>query len=368
MRWFFSFVIAIHGLIHLMGPAKAFGYAELPQLTQPISRGMSIVWLLAALLCLAAVAAFFVWPRGWWIIGVTAAIVSQAVIVTSWTDAKFGTIANLVLLLAAAYGYLTLGPSSFRAQYERDAAAGLARPISAPLVTEADLAPLPDPVQRYLRATGMVGQPRIRNYRVRFRGQIRSGPDAAWMAFVADQQSFVDAPTRLFLMDATMMGAPVQSWHRLLDGHATMRVKVLGAVTMVDAHGAEMDRAETVTLFNDMCVLAPGTLVEPSIAWEGVDARTARARFTHAGHTISATLLFDEQGLLTNFVSDDRLVLAPDGKGFNRWRFSTPVWDYRAFGSHRLAARGEARWHPPAGEYAYGEFEMLEVTYNVREP
>jgi len=271
-------------------------------------------------------------------------------------------------LLAATYGYLTLGPSSFRAQFERDAAAGIARPISAPLVTEADLAPLPDPVQRYLRATGMAGQPRIRNYRVRFQGRIRSGPDAGWMPFVATQQSFVDAPTRLFLMDATMMGAPVQSWHRLLDGHATMRVKVLGAVTMVDAHGAEMDRAETVTLFNDMCILAPGTLVEPSIAWEPVDARTARARFTHAGHTISATLFFDGQGLLTDFVSDDRLALASDGKGFNRWRFSTPVRDYRAFGSHRLAARGEARWHPPAGEYAYGEFEMLDVAYNVRTP
>ena len=62
MRWIFSFVITIHGLIHLMGPAKAFGYAELPQLTQPISRGMGLVWLLAALLCLAAVAAFFAWP------------------------------------------------------------------------------------------------------------------------------------------------------------------------------------------------------------------------------------------------------------------------------------------------------------------
>jgi hypothetical protein len=38
MRWIFSFVITIHGLIHLTGPAKAFGYAELPQITQPISR------------------------------------------------------------------------------------------------------------------------------------------------------------------------------------------------------------------------------------------------------------------------------------------------------------------------------------------
>jgi len=141
----------------------------------------------------------------------------------------------------------------------------------------------------------------------------------------------------------------------------------LGAFAIVDAAGPELDQAETVTLFNDMCILAPGTLVDPAIAWESVDARTAKARFTHAGHTISATLLFDDEGLLKDFVSDDRLA-SPDGKTFKNWRFSTPVWDYRTFGSHRLAARGETRWHPPAGEYAYGEFEMLEVEYNRRQP
>ena len=43
MRWVFAVIIAVHGLIHLMGPAEAFGLADLPQLTQPISRGMGLV-------------------------------------------------------------------------------------------------------------------------------------------------------------------------------------------------------------------------------------------------------------------------------------------------------------------------------------
>ena len=170
MRWVFAFIVVVHGLIHLMGPAKAFGYAELPQLTQPISRGMGLVWLLAALLTLAAVAALFAWPRGWWMIGAAALVVSQAVIFTSWTDAKFGTLANILLLAGVVYGFFTQGPTSFRAQFERDVRAGLSRPDRRgrcwPRPTSA---PLPDPVQRYLRATGMVGQPRIHNYRVRIR-------------------------------------------------------------------------------------------------------------------------------------------------------------------------------------------------------
>jgi len=37
MRVAFALALVVHGLIHLLGVAKAFGFAELPQLTRPIS-------------------------------------------------------------------------------------------------------------------------------------------------------------------------------------------------------------------------------------------------------------------------------------------------------------------------------------------
>jgi len=271
-----------------------------------------------------------------------------------------------LVFVVLVHGYLTQGPESFRADYEREARAGLARTVDAPIVTEADLTRLPEPVQRYLRATGVVGQPRIRNYRLRFQGRIRSAPDARWMPFVADQQSFVDEPTRLFWMRATLLGLPVEAFHRLVAGRATMRVKALGALTLVDASGPVMDQSEAVTLFNDMAILAPGSLLEPSIVWQQPeDSRSVRARFTNGGQTIAATLFFDQQGLLVDFVSEDRSRSSPDGRTFTRMRFSTPVGDYRWFGPFRIAARGEARWHAPEGEFTYGEFELLDLAYNA---
>ena len=77
-----------------------------------------------------------------------------------------------------------------------------------------------------------------------------------------------------------------------------IRYSLAGAIPMVDARGDVMDRSEAVTLFNDMCLLAPGTLLDPRIAWDPVDARTTRARFTDGEQTISATLLFGDDGLL----------------------------------------------------------------------
>ena len=366
MRWVVAALLIVHGLVHLMGFAKSFGFAELPQLTQPISRGVGLLWLVAGLLVMASAVAMVASPRSVWIIGVVALVLSQAVILSAWHDARAGTVANILLLLVVAHGWFTEGPRSFRATFDRDVAVGLARPVEAPVVTEADLKPLPEPVRRYLRTAGVVGQPRVRNYQLRFHGRIRSAPDAGWMPFEANQQSFADQPTRLFLMQARMFGLPVLVFHRLIGGRATMQVKVLGAIPIVDARGEEMDRSEAVTLFNDMCILAPGTLVEPGIVWESVDERSVRARFTNGEHTISATLLFGDDGLLSNFISEDRSRASPDGKVFTRLRFSTPVRDYRDFGPMRLAAHGEARWLLPEGEFTYGEFDLQAISYNVR--
>jgi hypothetical protein len=365
MRWALIGLLILHGLIHLMGFAKAFGYAELPQLTQPISREWGVVWLLAGALVIATTVMLAAGAGPYWMVGGLALVVSQVLIMTAWRDARAGTAANAVLLLIVAHGLLTEGPWSFHAQYLRDVEMGLSRSVDGPLGTDADLVPLPEPVRRYLRVTRVVGQPRVQNYRVRFTGRIRSAPDAAWMPFEAEQQSFADEPTRLFLMRARMFGVPVEAFHRMIGGHATMQVKVAGVVPMVDARGDEMDRAETVTLFNDMCILAPGTLVGPAITWEPGDASSARARFTYRSHTITATLFFDSDGRLVNFESDDRSRSLPDGT-FTKLTFSTPLRDYRDFGPLHLAGHGEARWRLPEGEFTYGEFTMIDEASNVR--
>lgn len=109
MKWLFLALIVVHGLIHFMGPAKAFGLAELPQLTQPISRGMGVVWLVAGLAMLLAGAAFHWGQRGWWLVAVVAVLLSQMAIVASWTDAKAGTVANVVILAAAIYAFTSQG-------------------------------------------------------------------------------------------------------------------------------------------------------------------------------------------------------------------------------------------------------------------
>jgi hypothetical protein len=361
-----AIVLVVHGLIHLLGFAKAFGLADLPQLTQPISPWLGVLWVLAALLFLAAAAALFVWPRGWWAIGAGAIAVSMFVIVFFWTDAKFGALANVVALIGVVFGFLAQGPVSLRAAFDRDVDRALARHAPAGPIGGADLAHLPAPVQRYLRAAGVIGQPRVHNFHVRMHGRIRNARDARWMPLTAEQYNFIEEPARLFYLNASMFTVPVQGYHRYVGPSATMTVKAAAWVPVVRASGPEMDQGETVTMFNDMCVMAPATLIGSAIEWEAVDDRTARASFTNGGRTIRAELSFNEAGELTNFSSDDRYQTSPDGKSAKKVRWSTPLAHYHSFGPVRLASGGEARWHEPSGDYAYIELTFDDVQYNVR--
>ena len=120
LRWALIGLLLLHGLIHLMGFAKAFGYAALPQLTQPISREWGVLWLLAGGLVVATAVMLAFGARPYWIVGGLALLVSQVLILTAWRDAWAGTAGNAVFLLLVAHGLLTEGPWSFHAQYLRD--------------------------------------------------------------------------------------------------------------------------------------------------------------------------------------------------------------------------------------------------------
>ena len=268
-----------------------------------------------------------------------------------------------LLLVVLAYALFAIGPPSLRAAYKRAVTARIAETVAMPPLTEADLAPLPEPVRRYVRATGSVGQPRVHHFEARWRGRIRSGPDDPWMTFHAKQVNVIGEPARIFFMDARRGGLPVDVLHAYEGGAARMRVRLLSLVPLVDEAGPELDKTETVTVFNDMSILAPAALVEPSISWEPIDDRSARGSYTVGSHTVSATLHFNDAGELVDFVSDDRSRANADGS-LEQVRWSTPVGDYRAFGERRVATRGEGRWHPPDGAYAYIELELEALETN----
>jgi len=373
VRWFIVVAVVGHGLIHLLGAAKGLGWSEVAALPEPIGPAMGLTWLAAAAAVLATGLLLAAGNRRWWVAGTLGVVASQAVIITSWDDAKTGTVANVLLLAALGYTFASRGPTSYRAEYQHRSAAALRESPSGAgqVVTETDLAHLPDLVAEYVRRSGAVGQPRISSVHARIHGRIRAGASARWMTYTGEQvNTYGPAPSRFFSMDATMFGLPVDVLHAFAGPAATMRVKLCSVVPMVNAAGPEMDRAETVTLFNDLCILAPAALIDAPVLWQPIDHDHVRGIFTNGAQTVTADLTFRD-GDLVDFVSDDRMSTSRDGSTFTPQRWSTPVGDYRTFGARRLATCGEGRWHTtdPQGQYAYLEYHLDAITCNpVAEP
>jgi hypothetical protein len=261
------------------------------------------------------------------------------------------------------------GCTSLQDRYEEKLHAAFAeQPLTpAPLLTEADLGHLPPPVQRYVRRSGALGRPRVQNVRFEFDAQMYRKPGDAPLPSSSVQHNFIARPTRLFFMRSRMFGLPVRVFHRYADEEATMVVRVASLANVVDLAGEELATGETVTVLNDMCFFAPGSLVDPRLRWKALDERTVEVTFENGRRRVAGTLHFNERDELVNFVSDDRAALLDDGT-LARYRWSTPVSDYREFDGRRVATRGSAIYAYPGGDFTYGTFVLTSIAYDVPGP
>ena len=362
MKYIFSTLLFLHGAIHLMGFAKAFDYALVENIHSEISKTSGLFWLVTCVLFLAAGIAFLAKADWWYLISLVAVLLSTFLIVSVWKDAKFGTIANMIILAGSVFGY---GTSSYHRLYQREVNLNLSHNNSLPgsFLTEHDLTGLPEPVKKYIRYTGSLDKPKVNNFRIEFSGKIRKNEQSAWMPFTSEQYNFMEVATRLFFMKAVMKGLPVAGFHRFKNGDAFMDIRLLSLFKVQYQSGKEMGIAETVTFFNDMCCMAPATLTDKRIKWLDSDSNSAHAEFSNNGITISARLYFNDRGELVNFVSDDRYA-AGENNTMQRLRWSTPLREYRKVDGYRLATSAEAIYTYPEGDLCYGTFNLRHITYN----
>ena len=359
LRIIFLLLITIHGLIHLMGFAKAFQYAEMKQLIIAISKPVGLMWLIATSLFITSAILFLLKKDYWAIFSIAAVVISQIVIILSWHDAKFGTIANVIILIASIIGY---GTWSYYNKYQNDVETNLQQKeyFQNSQLTEMDIQHLPEPVKKYLRYAGCIGKPKVNNFKIEFAGKIRKNEQSEWMQFTSEQYNFMEIPTRLFFMKAVMKSLPVAGYHVYKNGDAYMDIRLLSLFKVQYQDGDEMDKAETVTFFNDMCCMAPATLIDKRISWQVTGENIVKATFTNNGITITADLFFNEVGELINFKSNDRYN-ADAGK---KLPWATPLRDYKEVNGYKLAGYAETIYTYPDRNLCYGTFQLSSIKYN----
>lgn len=151
MRTELALVFLIHGLIHLLGFAKAFDFANMAQFTKEISKPAGLLWLLAGQLFIVTGVLYFMKKEFWPILAIVTVVLSQILIFIFWKGAKLDTIANVILLMVAIIGF---GKERFENGYKKDVVSAMATTtLFDELITKKDLSHLPLPVTVQLGAS-----------------------------------------------------------------------------------------------------------------------------------------------------------------------------------------------------------------------
>ena len=264
--------------------------------------------------------------------------------------------------VAGAYAQVT-GQRAFARLVRRDVEALYARaaPGRAGVVTEEMLADLPDPVRRYLRYTGVAGRPFPGTIRLRQEGMMRAGPGQLWVPLDAEEHYSVQPPGFVWAGTLRAGALPVaRARDMYAEGEGRMLVKVASLWPVVNASGAQMNQGEMMRYLNEM-IWFPAAFLAGNISFQAVDDSTAQVTLTDHGRTATATMFFDTQGRLTDFVA--QRYRAPDASSPDTW--STPITGYGEFEGLRLPARAKALCKLPGGDLDYIEVTLTGLHYDT---
>jgi hypothetical protein len=229
------------------------------------------------------------------------------------------------------------------------------------VVTAEMIQNLPEPVQRYLTHTGVMGKPWIDTAHLKQVGKFRQGIDRPWMPMVARQEYTTNPPS--FVWDArfTVAGLPLmRARDEYESGHGHMFGRIAGLFTVFDVRGVELDQGALMRYLSEM-IWFPTAFLGENISWQRVDDQSARVTLSDTGRSVTGQLFFDEEGRVAGFtamryrVSDGEYSLDP---------WSTPITKYGVLAGLNLPVGGQAVWNLSSGDLAYVDLEVTDIEYN----
>jgi len=361
MRIVFLIVLAIHALIHLFGFLKAFGIAEFEALHQPVSRPFGILWLLACLILICVLFLNLSSSSFWWILGLMGAVLSQLLIFYFWSDAKFGSIANLTLLIACVLAYFQF---SFDRQMEKEIAQikTNTQELGSERISEADIANLPSVVQKWLHTSGVMGREPISRVYLEQDLQFKmKQEDQDWSPGTAQQYFSIEPPAFHWTTEMKMNSfLKVLGRDRYMNGEGEMTIKLFGIITVADAKDHEKTSQATLQRYLAEIVWFPTAALSPYLAWEQIDSLSAKASMSYQGVEGSGTFHFNEEGQFTKF-STLRYMDAKD-EAPTEWVVVAKRLD--TFSGIEIPVECEASWMLESGEWTWLKLEIEDVVYD----
>ncbi|MEZ5040456.1 MAG: DUF6544 family protein [Saprospiraceae bacterium] len=361
LKYLFILLILAHGLIHLLGLFKAFDLGNITQLTRSIPKPLGMLWLLGTFLFIGVIFSWFFKPNLWPVLAIAAIILSQSLIITAWQDAKYGTIANIIILIVAIPQY---GSQLFSGMVEKEAQ-GLLESIEqqAPLmVDENNIRYLPVIVQTWLKRSGSLNRPEALFVGLRQKGKMKTKPAGKWMDFTAQQYFNVKKTSFVWVTKVQMMpGIYLDGRDKLVDGKGEMLIKLQSLFTVVkEGNNEKMNTGAMIRYLAEM-IWFPSAALSDYVVWEEIDANTVKATLTYDGQSVSGVFRFSADGDMLSF-SAKRYYGGGEDATLETWVVETEA--FTVFNGYRIPSRNKVTWKLPSGDFTWLQLEITDLEVN----
>jgi hypothetical protein len=227
-----------------------------------------------------------------------------------------------------------------------------------------ELAMLPAPVQRYLRAAMRDGEPIVAAAWLEQAGTFNLADDGnRWKTFTAVERVVTRRPGFIWNACIAMLpGLGVRVHDAYIGGMGLLRADLLGLVPLAGQAGTPgLAQGELMRFLAEAAWYPTALLPGQGVRWEAVDDSSARATL-HDGNTeVSLLFRFNGEDLIESVSAEarDRLVdgavvpMAWEG----HWR------DYQWRDGLRIPLEGEVAWVLPDGPRPYWRGRVMAVRY-----
>jgi hypothetical protein len=233
----------------------------------------------------------------------------------------------------------------------------------AAVVTPERLTSLPEPVERWLHSTGIVGHEEILSGWIRQEAQMKLKPNQRkWFAAQAQQTFTVAQPA--FIWTVQMKMAPfiwVSGRDKFVDGKGEMLIRMNSIFTIAKSIGAKIDEGSLQRFLGEI-VWYPSAALSPYISWDAIDEFSAKATMTHQECSGTGIFHFNQQGDFVKFSALRYMGNTPDAQKLE-WIITAD--EHATMDGIRVPTSLQATWKLESGEWTWLKLSIAEVRYNL---
>lgn len=364
MRIIFSGLIAIHGIIHLIGFAKEWNLAPVERFSGRTIvhfsdsglKFMGILWLIACLMMISTSFLYFNRKEWFWIPAILGVVISQLLIILYWHDARWGTVMNLIILAVIISAVASVQFRSMVANevsYLNDSSAKQSLSLK-----DEQIKGLPPIVQKWLINSRIVDHEFPNRVHIVQQGSMRTSQHGEWMPFDADQYFTINPPGFVWSAQIhTDKFIDIVGRDKFQGGKGNMLIKVASLISIANSSGNEIDQGTMIRYMAEL-IWFPHGAVSEYLHWEEIESDKARVTMNYNNIIVSGVYTFNKEGFPMQF--EAQRFGDFDGE-FRKEVWSVDITEYQYFNGIPIGNKSEVTWKLKDGDFTWLKMEVLMV-------